>query len=205
MAGRRGGAGLGSYLIGLDRRYINWAQRRLKTIMFEYVHGSPEGRRVMAELSRVLNHPCGSLPDVAAYCLNDMPPMPGRARNGDQTIRERASWYAFGLFGVHQKGVHEKLLHRDYYRVNEALDDLVKLDASAERKARAIACAKDMDDAVHRLRDVMPLMRQYRIPLDHALLAVDLMRLEDPMRAALTRADWGRFPVPGRRVGSLSA
>lgn len=170
--------------------YMRWAGRRIRFLQDQYLHGTLT-RKDLAILARSITKPVGADPRAAKWSLDGMP---GTRPHGFRrpTPMEKASWNAFALWAIHQKGEHHNRMHVPYLRLEDALDRLRGDGRDTEAIMGRLANARNQDEAVPILARLMRMLRDHAIPTDHAALAHDLRDLDDPRRHDRVVARWTR-------------
>lgn len=172
--------------------YLTWADRRLLRLQDGYIHGTYT-RGDMSHLRQSLRRPCGSDPRASKWSLDGMPGYRGGAY---PSWMEKASWYAFALYAIHQQGEQEQPMYRSGIFFNEALHRLVEKEPDAVKIVARLASARDLDEALVSLTRLVRLLREHRIPCDHARLALDLRTFQNPRSRDRVRAGWSRNLCP---------
>lgn len=168
--------------------YLTWARPRLAKLQDGYLNGTYT-RADLAHLRNSFQKPCGSDPKAAKWSLNGM-----NYRGYTKPTRmEQASWYAFGLYAYHQQGNQCKPMYVEGEHFNTALRTLADTGEDVDELYRKMMNARNMQEAAPFCLRIIRLFNEYDIPLDHALLALDLARLSKPDSANTVRRDWGRL------------
>jgi len=185
----------------LANSYLAWARPRFARLQDGYLNGTYT-RADLANLRNSFKKPCGSDPKASKWSLNGMK-YRGYAK---PTRMEQASWYAFGLYAYHQQGNQYKPMYKEGERFNKALRILADRTGDGKVDQRSDTRRGNMDELyrkllnTHNMQEAAPfclriirLLNEHDIPLDHALLALDLARLNKPDSADMVRRDWSRL------------
>lgn len=172
----------------MTNSYLTWARPRFARLQDGYLNGTYT-RADLANLRNSFKKPCGSDPKASKWSLNGMK-YRGYAK---PTRMEQASWYAFGLYAYHQQGNQYKPMYKEGERFNKALRILADTGEDVDELYRKMMNARNMQEAAPFCLRIIRLFNEYDIPLDHALLALDLARLSKPDSANTVRRDWGRL------------
>lgn len=168
--------------------YLAWARPRFARLQDGYLNGTYT-RADLANLRNSFKKPCGSDPKASKWSLNGM-----KYRGFSKpTLMEQASWYAFGLYAYHQQGNQYKPMYKEGERFNKALRILADTGEDVDELYRKLLNTHNMQEAAPFCLRIIRLLNEYNIPLDHALLALDLARLNKPDSADMVRRDWSRL------------
>lgn len=139
----------------------------------ENVHAVAYGRKALSSLRGSFGTRCGGVLDAAEYSLKGMP---GRRSEGSPSVLEEANWCAFGLFAIHQRGLHEpdQRMQVDGVRFRDAVAAIRSADDSVPALVRRLAVSRTVYEAARACRPLIDLMRVNEVPCDHALLALML-------------------------------
>lgn len=179
----------------MTNSYLTWARPRFARLQDGYLNGTYT-RADLANLRNSFKKPCGSDPKASKWSLNGM-----KYRGFSKpTLMEQASWYAFSLYAYHQQGDQYKPMYVEGERFNKALRALADTGEDVDGLYRKLLNAHNMQEAAPFCLRIIRLLNEYGIPLDHALLALDLVRLGKPDSVDVVRRDWGRLlPTPHAR------
>jgi len=154
---------------------------------------APWVRAVLAGLRGAIGRAPGSVPEVWEWTAVDTDDRTG----DDPTPEEWAVHVALCLYAIHQQGRPEPM-HRAGQGLGQAVRRLAGSDADIDspvrRRFAKVVTASSMDECVHHLRGLVTQFRsaQPSIGLDYAMLADDLVRLQQPGGAATVRLRWSR-------------
>lgn len=161
--------------------FLDWARPRLGRLQ----HGILTTTRTRGDLSRLrasINQPVGNDPTAAYWSLNDLPHATPRL--------EWASWTGFGLYAIHQQHHHTLGTHHNGIRLNQALNRL-NPDRAADH-ARRLTAAASRNELTRIMTRIMHDLNHANIPMDHALLILDLNDWDNPSRRSRITHYWTR-------------
>lgn len=161
--------------------------------------GNAEATATLARLRRCPMDEPGADPRVWEITLADLPE---KLRSGGApSPAEQAVHAALVLYAIHQQS-NDVPVHQSGARLGVAVQQLARQrgteghpDESSMRRLHQMVLATDTDGRLHHLRGLVTLMRSESppVPLDYALLAVDLWRLIEPRENSdRVFARWGR-------------
>ena len=96
-------------------------------------------------------------------------------------------------YAYHQQGNQYKPMYKEGERFNKALRILADTGEDVDELYRKLLNTHNMQEAAPFCLRIIRLLNEHDIPLDHALLALDLARLNKPDSADMVRRDWSRL------------
>jgi CRISPR system Cascade subunit CasB len=158
----------------------------------DYIQRRPQALATLARLRRGIGKDVGALPELWQYTLDGLPgPVP--RDDAPPSWTEQAAYTALTLFALHQQSRREEM-HRTGQSLGTAVRLLQSRAASGEavrRRFEALGTAESFSEVVHHARGLITQLRGEAIPLDYAMLAEDLFRLQTSA-AGRVRLQWGR-------------
>ncbi len=158
------------------------------------------GKKTLAQLRRGIGHEPGSLPELFAITLQDLPEG-FLSKDGDATKEEWASYLSLTLYALHQQGYNAQTqpMHtKEGGSLGSAMSSLVSSyegDPNAEerilQRLQTLATSIDMKALSHHLRSVVQLLKSKGIPLDYGRLAGDLYEMQFPEGKKRVCLRWG--------------
>lgn len=170
----------------IETRFLDQAHRRLDRLQDAYLEDRPGARGDLAIIRRAWPKPTGSDPEAARLVLAGITPF-----HAPRSLRD-ATWDAFGLYAIHQQSIHGQGMHEPGRTMGAMLARLIEEDPDCRTDIDRLLHARDTRQANLLCRPVIALMRVHRMPLDHARLAWDLHRWNDPRRRPKVIAEWSR-------------
>ncbi|MEU0254173.1 type I-E CRISPR-associated protein Cse2/CasB [Streptomyces sp. NPDC006184] len=157
----------------------------------------------LARLRRGAGRQAGQLPDL--WTLIDTGPLhhtPDGARPLSERELEQAEdalHVALTLYALHQQSRRTGMYQPDRPDSRQGLGAAVRrmmkpgeIDTPVHKRLVRAGTAADLATCAQRLRDIVVLLRQRDIALDHALLAGQLYTWQWPGGADTVRREWGR-------------
>ena len=147
-------------------------------------------RGELAALRKGVSRSPGELPEI--WELTEVPP-PEHAGDAP-TGEEIAVHTAMTLYAVHQQSRTEPMFSPGV-GLGSAAHDLVGRDEenpSARARFNALVTSTTVAELRHHLRSFVSLLRARGIALDHAMLADDVLRFQQPGGAKKVRLAWAR-------------
>ena len=151
---------------------------------------SRRARGELAALRKGVSRSPGELPEI--WELTEVPP-PEHAGDAP-TGEEIAVHTAMTLYAVHQQSRTEPMF-RPGIGLGSAAHDLVGRDEenpSARARFNALVTSTTVAELRHHLRGFVSLLRARGFALDHAMLADDVLRFQQPGGAKKVRLAWAR-------------
>ena len=151
---------------------------------------SRQARGELAALRRGVSRSPGELPEIWELTRVEVPDGAGDA----PTWEEIAVHTAMTLYAVHQQSRTEPMF-RTGIGLGSAAHDLVGRDEenpSARARFNALVTSTTVAELRHHLRSFVSLLRARGIALDHAMLADDVLRFQQPGGAKQVRLTWAR-------------
>ena len=151
---------------------------------------SRRARGELAALRRGVSRSPGELPEIWELTRVEVPDGAGDA----PTWEEIAVHTAMTLYAVHQQSRTEPMF-RPGIGLGSAAHDLVGRDEenpSARARFNALVTSTTVAELRHHLRGFVSLLRARGIALDHAMLADDVLRFQQPGGAKKVRLAWAR-------------
>ena len=155
-----------------------------------YLRNESRARGELAALRKGASRSPGELPEI--WELTEVPP-PEHAGDAP-TPEEIAVHTAMTLYAVHQQSRTEPMF-RPGIGLGSAAHDLVGRDEenpSARARFNALVTSTTVAELRHHLRGFVSLLRARGIALDHAMLADDVLRFQQPGGAKKVRLAWAR-------------
>lgn len=172
----------------VDRR-IGGTKTR-EGLQSRYLRNESRARGELAALRKGASRSPGELPEI--WELTEVPP-PESAGDAP-TPEEIAVHTAMTLYAVHQQSRTEPVF-RPGVGLGSAAHDLVGRDEenpSARARFNALVTSTTVAELRHHLRGFVSLLRARGIALDHAMLADDVLRFQQPGGARSVRLNWAR-------------
>ena len=151
---------------------------------------SRRARGELAALRRGVSRSPGELPEIWELTRVEVPDGAGDA----PTWEEIAVHTAMTLYAVHQQSRTEPMFSPGV-GLGSAAHDLVGRDEenpSARARFNALVTSTTVAELRHHLRSFVSLLRARGIALDHAMLADDVLRFQQPGGAKKVRLAWAR-------------
>ena len=151
---------------------------------------SRRARGELAALRRGVSRSPGELPEIWELTRVEVPESAGDA----PTWEEIAVHTAMTLYAVHQQSRTEPMF-RPGIGLGSAAHDLVGRDEenpSARARFNALVTSTTVAELRHHLRGFVSLLRARGFALDHAMLADDVLRFQQPGGAKKVRLAWAR-------------
>ena len=147
-------------------------------------------RGELAALRKGVSRSPGELPEIWELTRVEVPDGAGDA----PTWEEIAVHTAMTLYAVHQQSRTEPMFSPGV-GLGSAAHDLVGRDEenpSARARFNALVTSTTVAELRHHLRGFVSLLRARGIALDHAMLADDIFRFQQPGGAKKVRLNWAR-------------
>ena len=155
-----------------------------------YLDNESRARGELAALRKGASRSPGELPEIWELTRVEVPDGAGDA----PTWEEIAVHTAMTLYAVHQQSRTEPMF-RPGIGLGSAAHDLVGRDEenpSARARFNALVTSTTVAELRHHLRSFVSLLRARGIALDHAMLADDVLRFQQPGGARSVRLNWAR-------------
>ena len=155
-----------------------------------YLDNESRARGELAALRKGASRSPGELPEIWELTRVEVPDGAGDA----PTWEEIAVHTAMTLYAVHQQSRTEPMF-RPSVGLGSAAHDLVGRDEenpSARARFNALVTSTTVAELRHHLRGFVSLLRARGIALDHAMLADDVLRFQQPGGAKQVRLTWAR-------------
>ena len=172
-------------------RLVDWRIGGTKTwegLQSRYLRNEARARGELAALRKGVSRSPGELPEIWELTRVEVPDGAGDA----PTWEEIAVHTAMTLYAVHQQSRTEPMF-RPSVGLGSAAHDLVGRDEenpSARARFNALVTSTTVAELRHHLRGFVSLLRARGIALDHAMLADDIFRFQQPGGAKKVRLNW---------------
>ena len=172
-------------------RLVDWRIGGTKTwegLQSRYLRNEARARGELAALRKGVSRSPGELPEIWELTRVEVPDGAGDA----PTWEEIAVHTAMTLYAVHQQSRTEPMF-RPGVGLGSAAHDLVGRDEenpSARARFNALVTSTTVAELHHHLRSFVSLLRARGIALDHAMLADDIFRFQQPGGAKKVRLNW---------------
>ena len=176
--------------LGATGRLVNQRVSGKNGLQSRYLHNEAQAREQMAALRGAVTREPGEVPATWALTQVRVPDDAGDA----PTREEIAVHTAMTLYAVHQQSRTEPMF-RPGIGLGSAAHDLVGRDEenpSARARFNALVTSTTVAELRHHLRSFVSLLRARGIALDHAMLADDVLRFQQPGGAKQVRLTWAR-------------
>ena len=156
-----------------------------------YLDNESRARGELAALRKGASRSPGELPEIWELTRVEVPDGAGDA----PTWEEIAVHTAMTLYAVHQQSRTESMFHpgvgpgRAARRLIGPPDEE---NPSARARFNALVTSTTVAELRHHLRGFVSLLRARGIALDHAMLADDVLRFQQPGGARSVRLNWAR-------------
>ena len=172
-------------------RLVDWRIGGTKTwegLQSRYLRNEARARGELAALRKGVSRSPGELPEIWELTRVEVPDGAGDA----PTWEEIAVHTAMTLYAVHQQSRTEPMFSPGV-GLGSAAHDLVGRDEenpSARARFNALVTSTTVAELRHHLRGFVSLLRARGIALDHAMLADDIFRFQQPGGAKKVRLNW---------------
>ena len=172
-------------------RLVDWRIGGTKTwegLQSRYLRNEARARGELAALRKGVSRSPGELPEIWELTRVEVPDGAGDA----PTWEEIAVHTAMTLYAVHQQSRTEPMFSPGV-GLGSAAHDLVGRDEqnpSARARFNALVTSTTVAELHHHLRSFVSLLRARGIALDHAMLADDIFRFQQPGGAKKVRLNW---------------
>ncbi|WP_194949236.1 type I-E CRISPR-associated protein Cse2/CasB [Actinomyces trachealis] len=156
-----------------------------------YLGNSSQGRAALASLRKAASLAPGELPEV--WSLTTVP-VPDHASDSP-TWEEIAVHTALTLYAVHQQSRAQGMFCPGRglgHAARELIGPAGEEHPSARARFNALVTSATTTELRHHLRGLVSQLRAKSIPLDHAMLADDLVEFQRPGGAKTVRLRWAR-------------
>ena len=172
-------------------RLVEWRIGGPRGLQARYLRSESRARGELAALRKGANRPPGELPEIWELTSVHVPDYAGDA----PTWEETAVHTAMTLYAVHQQSQTEPMFapgkglgHAARSLIGPPDDE----NPSARARFNALVTSTTVTELRHHLRGFVSLLRARSIPLDHAMLADDILHFQQPGRAKKVRLAWAR-------------
>ncbi len=155
------------------------------------------GKAMLAKMRRGIGKEPGELPELWDLIFKNLPEE--LFGTGAASYSEWAIYTALTLYALHQQGhdVEKECMHEKNISLGEAAANLVKAEGSdseerIEKRLNLIVTATSPRDLAYHLRSVIRLFSAKSIPLDYALLAKQIFKMNFEEDAQKIKMYWGR-------------
>ena len=189
-------------------RLVDWRIGGTKTwegLQSRYLRNEARARGELAALRKGVSRSPGELPEIWELTRVEVPDGAGDA----PTWEEIAVHTAMTLYAVHQQSRTEPMFSPGV-GLGSAAHDLVGRDEenpSARARFNALVTSTTVAELRHHLRSFVSLLRARGIALDHAMLADDVLRFQQPGGAKKVRLAWARqyYSLPAETPSATDA
>ena len=171
-------------------RLVDWRIGGPRGLQARYLHNESRARGEMAALRKGASRDSGELPEIWELTSVEIPEYASDA----PTREEIAVHTAMTLYAVHQQSRTEPMFSPGV-GLGSAAHDLVGRDEenpSARARFNALVTSTTVAELRHHLRGFVSLLRARGFALDHAMLADDVLRFQQPGGAKQVRLTWAR-------------
>ena len=186
-------------------RLVDWRIGGPRGLQARYLQNESRARGEMAALRKGASRDSGELPEIWELTSVEIPEYASDA----PTREEIAVHTAMTLYAVHQQSRTEPMF-RPGIGLGSAAHDLVGRDEenpSARARFNALVTSTTVAELRHHLRSFVSLLRARGIALDHAMLADDVLRFQQPGGAKKVRLAWARqyYSLPAETPSATDA
>ena len=186
-------------------RLVDWRIGGPRGLQARYLQNESRARGEMAALRKGASRDSGELPEIWELTSVEIPEYASDA----PTREEIAVHTAMTLYAVHQQSRTEPMF-RTGIGLGSAAHDLVGRDEenpSARARFNALVTSTTVAELRHHLRSFVSLLRARGIALDHAMLADDVLRFQQPGGAKKVRLAWARqyYSLPAETPSATDA
>lgn len=156
-----------------------------------YLRNEAQARGELAALRKGASRPHGELPEIWELTSVNVPDYAGDA----PTWEETAVHTAMTLYAVHQQSRTSPMFVPGRGLGHAARSLIGPQDGenpSARARFNALVTSTTITELRHHLRGIISLLRARSIPLDHAMLADDILHFQQPGGARKVRLAWAR-------------
>ena len=170
-------------------RLVDWRIGGPRGLQARYLQNESRARGEMAALRKGASRDSGELPEIWELTSVEIPEYASDA----PTREEIAVHTAMTLYAVHQQSRTESMFHpgvgpgRAARRLIGPPDEE---NPSARARFNALVTSTTVAELHHHLRSFVSLLRARGIALDHAMLADDIFRFQQPGGAKKVRLNW---------------
>ena len=165
--------------------------KRQEGLQARYRRNEARARGDLAALRKGANRLPGELPEIWELTSVHVPDYAGDA----PTWEETAVHAAMTLYAVHQQSRTEPMFAPGR-GLGHAARSLIgppdEENPSARARFNALVTSTTVTELLHHLRGLISLLRARSIPLDHAMLADDILHFQQPGGARRIRLTWAR-------------
>ena len=172
-------------------RLVDWRIGGPRGLQARYLHNESRARGEMAALRKGASRDSGELPEIWELTSVEIPEYASDA----PTREEIAVHTAMTLYAVHQQSRTEHMFSPGV-GLGSAARRLIgspdEENPSARARFNALVTSTTVAELRHHLRSFVSLLRARGIALDHAMLADDVLRFQQPGGAKQVRLTWAR-------------
>ncbi|EPH04078.1 CRISPR type I-e/-associated protein casb/cse2 [Propionibacterium sp. oral taxon 192 str. F0372] len=170
--------------------------KRISGLQNRVIGGDPRARGALANLRRAASKEPGEIAEIWELTQVDVPDHAGDA----PTREEIAVHTAITLYALHQQS-RSQPMYCQGIGLGRAARRLVGPDdgnSSLRARFNALVTSSTVTELRHHLRTFIPLLRTNEIPMDHAMLADDIVQFQRPGQAKTVLLRWARqyYSVP---------
>ena len=172
-------------------RLVDWRIGGPRGLQARYLQNESRARGEMAALRKGASRDSGELPEIWELTSVEIPEYASDA----PTREEIAVHTAMTLYAVHQQSRTERMFvpGRGLGRAARSLiGPPDEENPSARARFNALVTSTTVTELRHHLRGLISLLRARNIALDHAMLADDILRFQQPGGAKKVRLAWAR-------------
>ena len=172
-------------------RLVDWRIGGPRGLQARYLHNESRARGEMAALRKGASRDSGELPEIWELTSVEIPEYASDA----PTREEIAVHTAMTLYAVHQQSRTEPMFAPGR-GLGRAARSLIgppdEENPSARARFNSLVTSTTVTELRHHLRGFVSLLRARSIPLDHAMLADDILHFQQPGGAKKVRLAWAR-------------
>ena len=187
-------------------RLVDWRIGGPRGLQARYLQNESRARGEMAALRKGASRDSGELPEIWELTSVEIPEYASDA----PTREEIAVHTAMTLYAVHQQSRTEHMFSPGV-GLGSAARRLIgspdEENPSARARFNALVTSTTVAELRHHLRSFVSLLRARGIALDHAMLADDVLRFQQPGGAKKVRLAWARqyYSLPAETPSATDA
>ena len=187
-------------------RLVDWRIGGPRGLQARYLQNESRARGEMAALRKGASRDSGELPEIWELTSVEIPEYASDA----PTREEIAVHTAMTLYAVHQQSRTEHMFSPGV-GLGSAARRLIgspdEENPSARARFNALVTSTTVAELRHHLRSFVSLLRARGIALDHAMLADDVLRFQQPGGAKKVRLAWARqyYSLPAETPSAADA
>ena len=187
-------------------RLVDWRIGGPRGLQARYLQNESRARGEMAALRKGASRDSGELPEIWELTSVEIPEYASDA----PTREEIAVHTAMTLYAVHQQSRTEPMFSPGV-GLGSAARRLIgppdEENPSARARFNALVTSTTVAELRHHLRGFVSLLRARGIALDHAMLADDVLRFQQPGGAKKVRLAWARqyYSLPAETPSATDA